>query len=239
MAIKEGVYWDISVGCNLIIAITYRMYKNHKGDIPRWIVLVLALCLIPLGLFCEEIYAPAVSVFDSTGALILPAMNYVFALSAVAIHEIEGKVENCIKHIGNTLIGIIVFIMLLQVSVFQNCMENNLEIANTIADSILREISSIEDADNCCLVICGKPDYGLVNEYDIVRGTVAKYGVAWDDKNSSGWWHYFKHYEYNNSDARHVEKDIMPTQEYELMPSYPQQGYVRKIDDAIIVKLGE
>lgn len=226
----------------VVIIFVMRVQTERKS---KWIVLIAAICLLPIGLFCEEIYAPSVSVFDSTGILILPAMNYVFILSGIIISKINLKskvINKAIMYGGESLICVITIIMLLQVGIFQNCMKSNIEIADTIANSILSEIQQIDGAQDCRLVICGKPEYGMQDELDIVKGTVASYGIAWDGENGSGWWNFFrhyKHYEYNNCDVRTVEKAIMPTQEYIDMPVYPNKGYVWKTDDLIIVKLGE
>ena len=124
-------------------------------------------------------------------------------------------------------------------------MQNNQIKTYAVAAEIVNEIDSITDGENDILpiLICGDIRLGNEELYNIVQGTVAKYGMVWSDFNGrkNCWDAIFRIYfgrEYNMYSGEEYEK-IISSEAYQSMPAYPRDGWVGCVEDCIVVKLNE
>lgn len=240
-------YWNLFLFLTLIIFGIILLWQNRKKfSWVRLFLLILAGMLLPVGCYIMLIIAPKVSLYESTGILLIPAMNYVYILWLMLAWRIKGQyfafiIKKCIIPLGSVMVG---GILLLFVSVFQSCMQNNLMKTYSAATAILREIDEVSGGiTDYPIMISGDVNLGNEELYSIVKGTVAHYGMAWSDINGRNncWKAIFEIYfgrEYSVCDREECEQ-IMAGEIYREMPAYPEKGYVKRIEDNVVVKLDE
>ena len=240
-------YWNLFLLLTLIIFGIILLWQNRKQF--RWFrlfLLILAGMLLPVGCSIMLIIAPKVSLYESTGILLIPAMNYVYILWLMLAWRIKGKysmflARKCIVPLGSAMVG---GILLLFVAVFQSCMQNNLMRTYAVATTVIQELDAVtEGTQDYPIMISGDVDLGNEELYSIVKGTVAHYGMAWSDINGRNgcWQAIFEIYfgrEYTVCSREECEQ-IMAGTIYQEMPAYPNEGYVKRIGDSVVVKLGE
>lgn len=240
-------YWNLFLLFTLVIFGIILLLQNRKKlSWARLFLLILAGMLLPVGCYIMLIIAPKVSLYESTGILMIPAMNYVYILWLMLAQRIKGQrwmfiARKVIIPLGSVMVG---GILILFVSVFQSCMQNNFMKTYSAATAIIREIDEVtEGTVDYPIMISGDVDLGNEELYSIVKGTVAHYGMAWSDINgrNSCWRAIFEIYfgrEYNVCSREECEQ-IMAGTTYQEMPAYPKEGYVRRIGDSVVIKLDE
>ena len=241
-------YWNILLFLLLAIFCMILLWQKRKiFNIVRLLFLILTVVLLPVGCYIILIIAPKVSLYESTGMLLVPALNYIYILWLLLAWKIDSRkimfvIRNCIIPVGGILIG---GILIQFVLVFQSCMQNNQIKTYAVAAEIVNEIDSITDGENDILpiLICGDIRLGNEELYNIVQGTVAKYGMVWSDFNGrkNCWDAIFRIYfgrEYNMYSGEEYEK-IISSEAYQSMPAYPRDGWVGCVEDCIVVKLNE
>ena len=180
-------YWNLVLLLTLFIFGIILLWQNRKKfGWFRLFLLILTGMLLPVGCYITLIIAPKVSLYESTGILLIPAMNYVYILWLMLAWKIKGKyltfiARKCIVPLGSAMMG---GILLLFVSVFQSCMQNNLMKTYSIATAVVQEMDAVTEGTlNYPIMISGDVDLGNEELYSIVKGTVAHYGMAWSDIN--------------------------------------------------------
>lgn len=229
-------YWNLFLFLTLIISGIILLWQNRKKfSWGRLFLLILAGMLLPVACYIMLIIAPKVSLYDSTGILLIPAMNYVYILWLMLAWRIKGQhitfiIRTCIIPLGSVMTG---GILLLFVSVFQSCVQNNLMRTYSVAAAIVREIDEVSgDITDYPIMISGDVDLGNEELYSIVKGTVAHYGMAWSDINGRNncWNAFFEIYfgrEYTVCSREECEQIMIGTT-YQEMPAYPMEGYVKR-----------
>lgn len=240
-------YWNLFLLLTLIIFVVILFWQNRKNfNWFRVCMLIAVIVLLPIGCYITLIIAPKVSLYESTGILLIPAMNYIYVLWLMVAWKIKGQrlmlmARKVIIPFGSVMVGGILILFIL---VFQSCMQNNFMKTYSVATAIVREIDDISEASvDYPIMITGDVDLGNEELYSIVKGTVAHYGMAWSDINgrNSCWKAIFEIYfgrEYTVCSKEECEQ-IMAGTTYQEMPVYPKKGYVKRVGNSIVVKLDE
>lgn len=224
-----------------------KLYRDAKKVI---LAVVLILCM-PLAFMSIVIMAPGVSVYDVTGILMLPHMNFLFVfLMAVAIAIAgRGKVGIILKWAATAVCCGAVYVLVLYAQIFQNCMEMDLHRTYSLAERIVERVEALPEYETgITLLIGGRAENGnyprpYEEMYYVVRGTAAAYGYMWDSLNGQQncWIAFLGQYlgvQYSVC-SNDMALEIMSSQEYKEMPYFPKDNSVKVINGCVVVKLSD
>ena len=199
----------VVIVCSVIGYFVIDVFKNKKLDYRRLLLEMVMLLLLPVGFMVEEIIFPEVSIYESTGMLVLTSMNLLFVLALLVVDKV--KIENkYVKLSINTLAGILICFMgwigIVYVGIFQEYMANNIKVGTLMAQEVSEELDKIENIQDYGVAIYGDPVWGM-DEYEyILKGTVAPYHIVWKSNiYGSGLVSFF--YNYCNKNYRFVDWD--------------------------------
>lgn len=241
-------YWNLFLVLVIILTMLILFFQNRKVfNITRILLLLLAVVLLPIGCYCMLITASEVSLYSSTGILLIPAVNYVYVLWIMLASRINGSrwmhlvFGKYIVLVGSMALGMILVCFVL---VFQACMQNNLIKTYAVASDIVQEMDELTGgSEEHAFMVSGDVDLGQGELYNIVKGTVAGYGMTWSDINGRNacWksilgFYFGRDYEVCSSE---VCQELMKSDAFLNMPEYPNSGYTAIIDGYVVVKLGE
>lgn len=238
--ILNGFIFGTLLSFILILYFENGLYR----DKVKSVLTVVAIVLMPLGFMSMTIAAPDVSLYEATGILTIPAMNYVYILWLVLAGRLAGEkrpLRLCRE--GCALAGgvAVSWALILFAGAFQNCMQDNLMRTKELARQISYEVDRIPGKTEYVLMIGGSVPNGDQSLQNIVKGTVAAYGLIWDTNGRNYCWtEFFRQYcgkNYTMCTNEEYEK-ILLTPEYQNMPVYPDEGAVSVMDQCIVVKIG-
>ena len=164
---------------------------------------------------------------------------YIFILSLLE-KENSSKIKACI-------IFLIIFIVYTYF-IMSNATYKLLNMKNNglifTANKILDEIYELDDytLDKKVLFIGSSPNYITSDKlYELASGWGPTSPLIWDDAYNAnrGWRNLIKYHfgiELKESTMDDYE-EIIKTKEYKTMPTYPSNGYIKQINDIIVVKI--
>lgn len=214
-------------------------------------ILGILICsmLLPLAFMSIVIIAPEASIYQVTGILMLPHMNFIFIfLIAVVVGcKNDGWVYILGKWITLAGCGFMLYILMLYTQIFQNCMEADLKTSYALAIRMVERVEELPEYQAGMQLMIGgdltRGNYArsYPEMYYPVRGTAASYGYFWDSGNGrqNCWINFLQQYlGVHYTVCADIEK-VMQTKEYEAMPIFPSEGAVRMIDGCAVIKLSE
>lgn len=228
----------------MISVVKRHIYKNWRQALLTLILLVL----LPAAFMSIVMLAPEVSIYDVTGILMLPHMNFLYIFLLILVFtEGEDSVRAALQWASLGACGWIVFTLGLYTQVFQNCMELDMNRSYALAQRIVIEVEALPDyTPGMKLVIGGSPEQGnYPRSYDemyyVVKGTAAVYGYFWDSHNGrqNCWNNFLRQYlgvQYSTCSGDELSL-IENSTEYADMPFFPAEGSVRMFGDTAVVKL--
>ena len=233
--------------------ILFVIFADRRNSGRKKTVAFICLLLLPLALMCITVLAPDVSILNSTGSIMLTAMNLVYLLPIILIGEernTSGRILHGLSYGWMVSAGLTV-IMLAELGLDAQtylgyCMDKTAHVAEEMTARI-DAVSDKKFSDNRICII-GKMENGNYPEpfpelKESVHWTTAVYGTIWDDYIAvqSCWSGYIR----DDMGAKYVScsaeeyNDILKTEEYQEMQNFPEQNSVREINGIVVVKLSE
>lgn len=164
--------------CTLMILIIVLLRK--KIQLHRKVLAVLGIVLLPIAIMSIVIMAPEVSIYDSTGVLMLPTMNYVyiafFILSVKEKHLFRGKVQKVMKvALAGCCVMVCYMLLILELS-GQTYMKHHMNKTRAVASMMVNEIEeAVDQSSNYKICIIGTMESGHYPEvYESLR-----YSIQW------------------------------------------------------------
>jgi len=248
----------------ILFAILYAIYlglrKNKTGKERIWHLCLTVLIVIALPLLMTSIIvmAPGVSIYDTTGILMIPAMIllYILGYELCLLHgeEIYANHKEKFKQVLSIKKGIVAinllalfYASLILVSVdaafwsYANFMKNKTTTYATRIVSVA-DNSGYDITAQPLLIVGNTNDIPDIEFYlkDIVKGTTAYYGQFWGTKMDAGCWTDFinRYLGVTVSPAGTSEEEkITNSKAFSDMPVFPEQGSMKMIDGILVVKL--
>lgn len=233
----------------LFITVAFTVFKKRSHiNWQQFFLTLLLLAMLPLAFMSIMILAPEVSIYDITGILMLPHMNFLYIFLAVLVFaDGEDTVRAVLQWAALGVCCWIVLTLGMYTQVFQNCMELDLNRSYALAQRIVIQVESLPDYFSGMKVVIGgraeRGNYPREHEemYYIVKGTAAVYGYFWDTQNGrqNCWNNFLRQYlgvQYVTCSGEELS-DIENSAEYADMPIFPAEGSVRMFGDAAVVKL--
>ena len=248
--------WHSRKQCNILVFATVAVMIivilwKKRSDIQTIILVSMGLMILPLCFMSIVVLAPEVSITGVTGILMLPHMNFIYLFLIVLVAgESDGIVQIIWgKWMTFALSAYLIFILVLYVEIFQNCMRMDLNRNYALAQHIVIQLEELpEHYSGMKIMIGGDAKNGnyprdYQDWYAVVDGTIAEYGFFWDSLNGrqACWTRFIGNYlgiTYRSCDVEEV-KEIMSSEEYAAMSFFPEQDSVRMIGDCAVVKLSD
>lgn len=229
--------------CILLIVIGKLVFC--KKNIYFKIIVIIGMLVLPIAVMCITIAAPEVSIYDSTGMLMLPTTNYVYILPLILLN---GITQNRSKYIR---IGIYAVLLLIITTLFnyssamqvyqKTCLRKMHYVASNIAEELEKYLYDGKKYEVC---VIGSMESGNYPELypelaEMVQWTTASYGTVWNDYSGrqACWREYIKGYLGINFDSCNLEKynEILSENQYKEAPCFPMEGSVFIYNDSVVV----
>jgi hypothetical protein len=222
-------------------------FLKKELDFTRKIVFVIMCVTFPLAAMSICIMAPEVSIYDTTGSIMLPTMNYVyvFVVAIINLLDIKSKLKKLIGTITIASIVMVVYMLLVMELQGQIYQKKYMDKTYAVAQNIIFEINKF-DCNKLCII--GTMENGNYPEQypelkESLHWLTASYGTIWTDYNGTQgcWQHFISNYGGADYCVCSIDeyKNIVETQEYKDMTTFPKEGSVGIINDVIVVKLSE
>lgn len=234
----------------LLILFIYTIIVCKKG----WIYKALAIgwmAIIPLAVMCITIIAPEVSIYDTTGVIMLPTLNYMYVLLLFIGNYLKG--ENKALYTGRIasfiLVGLISFSLFVYALTMQTyhrlCMNKMDYLSKEIATSIERVADNTSDYTLC---FWGNIENGNYPEVypelkERIKWSTASNGTIWPWYNwnplsaPNCWIGYIKNYvgkEYRLCESEDY-KNIIDSNILDSMNNFPDENSVAVYNESIII----
>lgn len=241
-------YINLCVGIVIVVAWLCILFKMRQKW-QRKLLAITMFLLLPIALMCITICAPEVSIFESTGVLMLPTMNYLYIFLLI-IWQRHSFLKEKFRNIICVATSGIVIIMLGELvldgqTYMKHCMDKTQYVAYEISHAIMENISYGSETQVC---IIGKMEDGNFPELypelrESVHWTTPSYGTIWNnfDAWQKGWTRYMKQFlgiQYQIVSIEDIDK-IVASEKYGEMTIFPESGSVQKIYGVIVVKLSD
>lgn len=225
--------------------------KIISNPIIEKVYIIVLLGCIPIAVMSITIFAPKVSIYDSTGVIMLQPIIYIYILPLILFAQIlEKKKGFRIAKGGCYLISILIIIMLGNMALggqvyLEYCMRKTNYIAYAIGNK-----AEEERAKNGSTIICiigNFEDGNYPNQYnnlkESIQWTTASNGTIWKDPNGTRnvWAMYLREFlglPYHVCTQEQYQK-IITTSEYMNMGNFPNENSVATINGIIVVKLSD
>lgn len=202
-------------------------------------VISLSICIL----------APETSIFDTTGVLMVPTMNYSYVFAVILLQLLNRRdLWKKVYEIGLVLASAAIFIMLLQLELGgQAYMKHNMLKTYNVAQQMEERAGKYGKQAKCLLVIgdmeSGNYQENYPNLAESQHWVTAGYKTIWKDFDGTQvcWHHFIQQYmgKYYEICAREQYNDIIETPEYLNMSIFPEEGSVILMGDTIVIKLSE
>lgn len=225
-----------------LAALVYLLLLAKRKNPAAFGLAALLALAAPVGLMFTLILAPQVSIYDTTGLLMLPQMMSLY-LFAAAIACRCGK--RPLRAALCLLLALALWVQLLWVGTFQQCMELNRRQADSLAQQVAEQVQPLMAQGGTAMLIVGSPyegNYPLLNTglYTVVHGSIAPYGMFWEDSVGANatWQMYLREYlcvdvPVPGTETQLRMRDLPEVQE---MPLFPAPGSVEMIESVVVVR---
>lgn len=237
-----NVIWSV-----FLILVSFFKVITMKKELCYKISAIIGIVLLPVAIMCITVVASDVSIYESTGLIMLPTTVYMYIFLIVLLN-INIKEQKNVKYLYkiSLLISIIIIVSFYNLSsAMQTYQRVALKRMNYVAQNIARQVEKyiyLEEKYSICIV--GNINTGnypeIYNELaEVVSWTTASYGMVWEDYNGSQncWRNFISQYcgvQYIScSEEDYYE--IIETEEFEKAPLFPCDGSVYMHDNRIVV----
>lgn len=245
---------NILFGLLLFVCFIITVIKMKKSIVYKLLALGILLC-VPIGVMSITIAASDVSIYDTTGVIMLPTMNYIYILFLVIQDYSNIKIKSLysIKAVYIYIIPILVAINLFS---FCLSMQSYAKVCKNKYDYLVKEIAHTIslNGEEHALCFVGKVENGNYPELywglkESVHWTTASYGMIWDTfmGTQSCWLQYLKQYtgrQYTGCNSQEYE-DIINSDKFKTMNNYPDDNSVGIFENEdgmrtiLVIKLGD
>ncbi|WP_026664659.1 glucosyltransferase domain-containing protein [Butyrivibrio sp. FC2001] len=239
---------SINIAFFIILAVVFlvRMISVKREYLFK-IFAVILFIMLPMFLFSIVILAPTVSVYATTGPIMLPATNMIYIFLFALISKMEnGRVIKCL----GVIVSALVLGMLLQLNNdslnYLKFHMNQMEYLSFDISTAIEKNMNFDEAHKICIIgRAGNGNYSDCREEikDSIKWTTASYGTIWNDfYGTQGCWRSFMN---NYLGTDYVECNIDEYHEliakYDItqMPVFPADGSVKYMDGIAVVKLSD
>ena len=244
----------------LYLVIAWRMIcKRKKLGIPGCVFVTLISLMIPLGIMSVCVYAYTANIYDVTGILMVPHINYIYVFLLCMLfcgNDGDGISVKVFRYTGSLLTALIAFILILYTQAYAASVEQDFNQADTVSDIMLCKLSDLpEYSRGMKLAVfgdyrdgnyprCGSGSWEPTELKNIVKGTGVEWGCFWPNTGciEQGWIAFLA---YNKGclfteieDTTELNR-ISESDEYRNMQVFPLEGSVAMIGDIAVVKLSE
>lgn len=219
----------------------------------RKLLIVLAVICLPIPIMSIVVMAPQVSIYDSTGVLMLPTMNYVYITFLVMFYKhkdlLKANLQKLVKVFlcGSSLL-VCYMLLVLELS-GQAYMKHHMDKTQAVALMMMSEIEEVvEQSANYRICIVGTMENGNYPEIyeplrNGIRWTTAYHKTMWTSFSGSqnGWSSYLSHYlgkQYRICSQADYDR-VLASAEYAQMQNFPDERSVIVIDDLVVIKLSD
>ncbi len=224
-----------ALGALAVLGVFARWFWKNR-DLPRGALLALCLLLFPLSMNCIFLIA-SVEVIHS---LALYSFVCVYVLAVIAVETLEGRIGRVGRDLLLTGVGLIAAVNVLFANEVYLKMDMELRSAIATYTEIVTQVKQTPGFDaNSRVALIGRLDEALYRPEELDTGDLL--GPEPDLVNV-----YSKEYLiriYLGFDADFLSRDedwlLSFDPRVAAMPCYPYYGSVQKVDDVIVVKLGE
>lgn len=213
-------------------------------------LMFIGMCLLyPVISLSICILAPKISIFDSTGVLMLPTMNYIYVLAVILFQLLDiRELYQKICAAGVFIATAAVFIMLLQLELGgQSYMKYNMLKTYHVAGQIEERANGYGKAAAKLCVIGSMESGNYPDNYSELAESQhwvsAGYKTIWSDYDGCQhcWHEFMKQYLGKAYDMCSKEEyiDITQSPEYSAMGIFPEQNGAILIHDTVVIKLSD
>ncbi len=235
--INNIIYRRNIINIILFILTIIILIKKCLENKDNSFIIILSIILLPIALGIIELVVAKRDINS------LMSSSYIFVYIFI-LSLLEKENSSKIKTIITFLIIFIVytyFIMSNATYKLLNMKNNGLIFT---ANKILDEIYELDDytLDKKVLFIGSSPNFTTSDKlYELASGWGPTSPLIWDDAYNAnrGWRNLIKYHfgiELKESTMDDYE-EIIKTKEYKTMPTYPSNGYIKQINDIIVVKI--
>lgn len=211
------------------------------------IATVVLITLLPVGIMFITMVAPEISIYDTTGMIMLPTVNYLYLLPIILLSNCKenGKILIGIKWVMIVCTGVLIIKLFNFSSAMQTYQKVCINKMNYVAGEIAEEIEKYRGSDKeyeVCII--GRMEDGNYPETypelaEKIEWTTASYGTVWTDYRGAqaSWRYYIRTYfgfRYHYCDYETYKK-IVATEEFQNAQLFPESGSVYIYDDSVIV----
>lgn len=239
-----NIFFFALLGC-LFLSV---LLKNKIAFVRKLIFIIMTLFYPVISLnIC--ILAPKTSIFDTTGVLMIPTMNYVYVFAVILLQQLSIRgfyYKMC--NVGVFVAAVAAFIMLLQLELGgQTYMKHNMLKTYNVAHQMEARANQYGYKAKNLLVIGNMESGNYPETYlELAKSqqwVTASHRTIWEDYNGTqeGWHHFIYQYmgKYYGICSRDQYNDIIETSEYLDMKTFPQEGSVILINDTVVIKLSD
>lgn len=228
--------------------------KMKKSIVHKFLAIGMLMC-IPIAVMSITIAASDVSIYDTTGVIMLPTMNYIYILLLILLRDCNTDIKNPCN-----IKGIYVYIIpiLIAINLFSFCisMQSYAKTCKNKYDYLVKEIAHTISLNGKEHALCfvGKVENGNYPELypelkESLHWTTASCGMIWDtfSGRQSCWRQYLKQYtgrQYDGCNSKEYD-DIINSAEFKTMNNYPDENSVavfeneEKTRTILVIKLGD
>lgn len=234
----------------MCVLFLYILIKMKKGWLHR-ITAIMVAFVFPIAMMSITIAASKVSIYDTTGVIMLPTMNYFYILIICIMECIDGNElinigKKTVVYLSTGAILFSLFVFCLSMQTYHKTCMNRMDF---LAKEIAMDIEDmVDDSGKYTLCFAGKVEDGNYPELypqlrECVQWTTASYGIVWDTFGGTQkcWIRYMKQYTGKEYEDCGIQEYEMVTQSefFKEMNNYPDENSMAIFEDSIIViKLG-
>ncbi len=246
----NGVVLFGIIGLFIANFISSKAYTNAVN----MFIFICAVVLLPVFFELITIMAPDVNSTGTTGIIIVPTMPYLYCLFLLLIEELNRSLSHrlglrqMIVGIGVAMCTPILIVHISFVALFTNQLWLNLNQMKTLCNSIVYNVWDEfgYSKDDTLLITGSKEDGNFESNWhdqkDNLKGTLAYYGYSWGGWLSNWCYTSFMDYycgvKYKYGDIN-TYNEVINMDEWKNMPSYPNKGSIRRINDVLVIKLSD
>lgn len=242
------------------LVIAWRLLcKRKEIRIPGCVLVIIMSLMIPLAVMSVCVYAYTADIYDVTGILMVPHINYIYVFLLCMLFcgdDTGGIPTGVLRYSGSLLTALITFILILYTQAYAASVEQDFNQADTVADIMLCRLSELpEYRHGMKLAVfgnyrdgnyprCGSGSWEPTDLENIVKGTGVEWGCFWPNTGciEQGWISFLA---YNKGcwftavgDDADMNR-LSESDEYKNMKEFPLEGSVGMIGDTAVVKLSE
>ncbi len=229
------------------IVLHYLILGN--GRFLRRLVAFLMMVLIPAATLSLFLFAPQISILETTGSLMTPAFSLSYLFVLALFEKTVNRPAVPVRWIVQVLAALILLMLCHMALDGQSFVRYDAHQKVTLVRNLASELPAcMKDAHTDKVVLVGYPEKGYYDDRyahlrDSVHWIVQSYGVIWPDfegrqvsyerlcEDYAGF-----HYQVVGADK---VKDLLSDPVIDRMPCYPEEGSIQQVGGVLVVKLSE